>query len=172
MIPHWVMTTLRTLRDVPGVEGSFVFGPDGRLLARDLPAVLSDQLLSEVAGRLGILLEASGGGVAEVEAAHLTYADHALMVFRGPACSLGVLANPATNPSTLALGARLALRRLAEGLSPRAMSSSSSPLPGPPPVPRISGPPRPSSVRATSARPKKAPSKKKKKKRGGGIWGD
>ena len=47
------------LRDVEDVHGSFLIGGDGRLLARDLPAVFRDELFADVGPRLVRLRETS-----------------------------------------------------------------------------------------------------------------
>ena len=38
--------TLQSMRDVPGLQGSFVVSDLGRLLARDMPAVFGDEVLA------------------------------------------------------------------------------------------------------------------------------
>lgn len=42
---------LESLRDLPGLQGSFVVSDLGRLLARDMPAVFGDEVLAEVGPR-------------------------------------------------------------------------------------------------------------------------
>lgn len=42
---------LRLMRDVPGVAGSCLVDPDGRVLVRDLPPEIDDHLLTVVARR-------------------------------------------------------------------------------------------------------------------------
>ena len=43
--------TLQSMRDVPGLQGSFVVSDLGRLLARDMPALFADDVLAEVGPR-------------------------------------------------------------------------------------------------------------------------
>jgi predicted regulator of Ras-like GTPase activity (Roadblock/LC7/MglB family) len=43
---------LQAMRDVPGLQGSFVISDLGRLLARDMPALFGDDVLGEVGPRL------------------------------------------------------------------------------------------------------------------------
>jgi predicted regulator of Ras-like GTPase activity (Roadblock/LC7/MglB family) len=42
---------LQSMRDVPGLQGSFVVSDLGRLLARDMPALFADDVLAEVGPR-------------------------------------------------------------------------------------------------------------------------
>ncbi|MEM9193988.1 MAG: hypothetical protein AAGF12_32735 [Myxococcota bacterium] len=177
MIPRWVMQTLRSLRDVPGVQGSFVFAPDGRIMARDFPNFVADDMLEELAGRLGIIGEATKTGIGTTDSVFLSYPQHALAVYQGQGCVLAVLANPSTNPDTLQLGANIVLRNLAGG---RARAAVPNAIPRPPAIPSgfgtqrstpsdpqvSSGTPRSAGPTSRVAKPPAAVSKKKKK----GIW--
>jgi predicted regulator of Ras-like GTPase activity (Roadblock/LC7/MglB family) len=54
--------TLQSMRDVPGLQGSFVVSDLGRLLARDMPAVFGDEVLAEVGPRALRLRDTMGDG--------------------------------------------------------------------------------------------------------------
>ena len=50
------------MRDVPGLQGSFVVSDLGRLLARDMPALFGDDVLAEVGPRALRLRDTMGDG--------------------------------------------------------------------------------------------------------------
>jgi predicted regulator of Ras-like GTPase activity (Roadblock/LC7/MglB family) len=54
--------TLQSMRDVPGLQGSFVVSDLGRLLARDMPALFGDEVLAEVGPRALRLRDTMGDG--------------------------------------------------------------------------------------------------------------
>jgi predicted regulator of Ras-like GTPase activity (Roadblock/LC7/MglB family) len=54
--------TLQSMRDVPGLQGSFVVSDLGRLLARDMPALFADDVLAEVGPRALRLRDTMGDG--------------------------------------------------------------------------------------------------------------
>ena len=53
---------LQSMRDVPGVQGSFVVSDLGRLLARDMPALFGDDILGEAGPRALRLRETLADG--------------------------------------------------------------------------------------------------------------
>lgn len=53
---------LQSMRDVPGLQGSFVVSDLGRLLARDMPALFGDEVLAEVGPRALRLRDTMGDG--------------------------------------------------------------------------------------------------------------
>lgn len=71
---------LRTLKDVPGVEGSFVVSDLGRLLARDMPPVFGDDVLGEVGPRALRLRDTLGYAGEELDSAVIRYADYLLFI--------------------------------------------------------------------------------------------
>ncbi|HEY0714278.1 MAG TPA: roadblock/LC7 domain-containing protein [Polyangia bacterium] len=71
---------LSPLRDVPGVEGSFVVSDLGRLLARDMPPVFGDDVLGEVGPRALRLRDTLSYAGEELDAAIIRYADYYLFI--------------------------------------------------------------------------------------------
>jgi hypothetical protein len=66
--------SLATLKDVGGITGSFVCTPNGRLAAREIPALFEDDVLAEAGSRLVRMREAfaAGGDALEVGVAPLS----------------------------------------------------------------------------------------------------
>lgn len=105
---------LGTLRDVEGVQGSFVLSTRGELLARDLPAVLDDGLFAVVGPRIlrfHYALTAQGEDLCQVV---LRFAQHRLEVRPGASGFVCVLCDVNTNAAAL----RMAMALVARGLEP------------------------------------------------------
>jgi hypothetical protein len=69
--PHEV---LRLMRDVPGVAGSCLLDRDSRVLVRDLPADIGDDLLAEVGRRADAALTAAAQPLAGAAGVVLRFA--------------------------------------------------------------------------------------------------
>ena len=82
--------TLQSLRDVDGVQGSFVVAPSGALVAKDLPAIFDGELFSEVGPRIARLYETFLSGGEEMDACVLRYAEHKLYVRKLKAGMVGI----------------------------------------------------------------------------------
>jgi predicted regulator of Ras-like GTPase activity (Roadblock/LC7/MglB family) len=78
--PAETIGPLASLRDVPGVEGSFVVSDLGRLLARDMPPVFGDDVLGEVGPRALRLRDTLSYAGEELDAAMIRYADYLLFI--------------------------------------------------------------------------------------------
>jgi hypothetical protein len=104
--------TLQSLRDVPGVQGSFVVSDFGRLLARDMPAMFGDDILGEAGPRALRLRETLSHGGHDVQTCTLRYAD--FLVFVRPLRDglLCVLTGTDINPAVMKMALNLAIRRL------------------------------------------------------------
>ena len=77
-----VTGTLQTLRDIQGIQGSFVVGnDDGQLLARDLPRFIDESALAQVGPRICRLLEVIESEQ-PMESSALRFADHRLDIRR------------------------------------------------------------------------------------------
>jgi predicted regulator of Ras-like GTPase activity (Roadblock/LC7/MglB family) len=157
--------TLQSMRDVPGVQGSFVVSDFGRLLARDMPAMFGDDILGEAGPRALRLRETLSYGGQDVQACTLRYGD--FLVFVRPLRDglLCVLAGADINPAVMKMAMNLAIRRLnallsqsgAQALPPATGASATPAAPArlvtaatgavrPPPLPanaRRPHPPRP-----------------------------
>jgi predicted regulator of Ras-like GTPase activity (Roadblock/LC7/MglB family) len=107
---------LSTLKDVTGVQGSFVVSPEGTMLARDMSALFSDELLDELGSRLRRLVECFTAEGVEVVSCVLRYREHLVFVRSTPQAALCILSEPRVNMPALRMGASLVVRRLGAAL--------------------------------------------------------
>lgn len=102
---------LTGLRDVEEVQGSFLFGDEGELLARDLPAVFHAEIFAAVGPRLLRLREmfelAPSAGTLT-----LRFADHKLHVRAVGKKLLCVLTGSSVNGPALRMAMNLVARRV------------------------------------------------------------
>ncbi|MFZ5893302.1 MAG: hypothetical protein ACOY0T_19740 [Myxococcota bacterium] len=105
--------TLRGLRDVEGVFGSFVLSGTGQLFAKDLPAVFHDDVFTDTGPRVLRLCEAIERGGESLEGLVLRFADYRLHVRRSKERLLCVIANVDTNAAALRMALGLAATRVA-----------------------------------------------------------
>jgi predicted regulator of Ras-like GTPase activity (Roadblock/LC7/MglB family) len=105
-------SALQSMRDVRGVQGSFVVSDFGRLLARDMPAMFGDDILGEAGPRALRLRETLGYGGKEVEGCTLRYTDFFVFVRPLRDGLLCVVAGAETNPAVMKMAMNLAIRRL------------------------------------------------------------
>ena len=141
MTQQRLMLVLRTLRDVPGVLGSFVWRRDGQVIASDVPAACTPSTLAAVAVRLQRLCEclASHADPAEpFQGVSVTYPDHELQVCGVQWASLAVLLSGQTNRSVLQLALEPCLHDLLQLGAAMRPAGSAGPL-----RPRPSAPPPP-----------------------------
>ena len=104
------LDVLHSLKDIDGVYGSFVVDRDGRLRARDLPAVFDDAALGDSGPRIVRLWEV----VAEDEAPEYTlieFAEYWLFIRPVPGGSLCVVVPPNVNVFALRMAANLVAKR-------------------------------------------------------------
>ena len=107
-----VVDTLKTLRDIKGVQGSFVVrAQDGRVLGRDLPAVIDDAILARVGPRIDRLLNIVDSQT-PTETIAMRFGDHRLDVKRMPAAHLCVLAEASVSAPALRMAVKLVSRKL------------------------------------------------------------
>ena len=150
--------SLRTLRDVEGVFGSFVISGSGTLVSKDLPAVFDNDLLAEVGPRITRLYETFATGGDELESVMLRYFEHKLYLRKMAWGLLGILSSIEVNLPALRMVGNLVARRI----DPEVAATISRP-----PVPRVTpAPPRvamkpsatspPPPVRATTPPPPQA----------------
>ena len=72
------MQLLRSLRDVEGVVGSFIWHKVDGLLVRDMPVYFESAILNEVGPRIDRIYEAFRGAGDELDGATLSYAEYKL----------------------------------------------------------------------------------------------
>jgi predicted regulator of Ras-like GTPase activity (Roadblock/LC7/MglB family) len=130
-----ILNTLGALRDVGGIQGSFVVSRSGALLAKDLPAVFDDGLFAVVGPRIARLhetLASENEGLAHVV---MRFSEHKLHLRSAPFGFLCALSELGINVSALKMALTLVARRLepefAAGAAPRANALGPSSPPPP-----------------------------------------
>lgn len=131
--------TLRTLRDVQGVYGSFVVSSNGVLVARDLPTIFDGDLFAALGPRVTRLYETIGSGGDELESCMLRYGEHKVYLRRIAWGVIGVLSTVAVNMPALRMVSNLVIRKIDPEV--HAASSPSVLPPAAPPPRTISRPP-------------------------------
>jgi predicted regulator of Ras-like GTPase activity (Roadblock/LC7/MglB family) len=147
-------SVLATLRDLPGVQGSFVCGSDGTCVCRDMPAYFDGEALAEVGPRAVRVLELWADGTDGVECV-LRYADHRLYLRGLEQGVLCMLVGPEVNLPSMRTAAAMVARRLGPGVSRPPDAAASPPGPESPLEPAQSGPP-PAPARDEPRRPPRA----------------
>jgi predicted regulator of Ras-like GTPase activity (Roadblock/LC7/MglB family) len=156
--------SLRTLRDVQGVYGSFVIAGTGALVASDLPAAFDGDLFEEVGPRVMRLYETFLSGAEELDACMLRFAEHKIYLRKMTWGVIGILSAVAVNMPALRMVANLVIRKidpevvpsLRPTLPPVAIEVPKTP---PPPValPTVSVATAPASFRPPAPRPVERP---------------
>ncbi len=104
--------SLRTLRDVQGVYGSFVIASTGALVASDLPAAFDGDLFEEVGPRVVRLYETFLSGAEELDACMLRFAEHKIYLRKMTWGVIGILSQVAVNMPALRMVANLVIRKI------------------------------------------------------------
>ncbi len=123
---------LSALRDVDGVVGSFLVGPEGALLARDLPQMFDDQLLDEIGPRIRRITDGLSETGENPGCVVLHFGDHKLWLKPADEFTLCVLAAVQVNRPALRMALTLVARRVAPLLaagSELGFASFATPLP-------------------------------------------
>jgi predicted regulator of Ras-like GTPase activity (Roadblock/LC7/MglB family) len=133
-----LVTSLATLKDVAGIMGSFVFADDGRLVAREIPAMFDDTALAEASGRLTRLRDTFAAVGDRLDVAVVRFRDHKLYLKALGAGMLCILAEGGVNMPALRMAANLVGRRIVPALEraaqePAPLAAASPPSPRPPP---------------------------------------
>jgi predicted regulator of Ras-like GTPase activity (Roadblock/LC7/MglB family) len=120
--------TLRTLRDVQGVYGSFVIAGTGALVASDLPAVFDAELFEEVGPRITRLYETFLSGGEELDSCMLRFAEQKIYLRKMTWGVIGILSAVAVNMPALRMVANLVIRKIDPEVVP-SLRPTVSPLP-------------------------------------------
>jgi predicted regulator of Ras-like GTPase activity (Roadblock/LC7/MglB family) len=120
-----VRDSLATLKDVGGVVGSFVCTPNGRLVSREIPAMIDDDALAEAGSRFVRFREAFAAGGDELEVALARFEDHGIYMKVVGNSLLLILIQGAVNVPALRMAANLVGRRI----GPAVAQAESAPLP-------------------------------------------
>jgi predicted regulator of Ras-like GTPase activity (Roadblock/LC7/MglB family) len=143
--------SLGTLKDVSGILGSFVFTQEGRLIAREIPALFDDTALSEASGRLTRLCDTFAAVGDRLDVAIVRFRDHKLYLKALGPGMLCIVAEGGVNMPALRMAANLVGRRIAPVLeravvepppvpsAPRAPTESRSDIIAPPGMRRFRG---------------------------------
>ncbi len=107
-------SVLAGLRDVRGTVGSFFVSDEGRVLARDLPPVFSDEILAEAAQRIVRLTDAFAAGGDEVVFCRVRFGEHLLCLRPSHPGVLCAFATPEAQMLAMRMGLGLAAQRLAK----------------------------------------------------------
>ncbi len=155
-----VIDSLKALRDVDGVLGSFVVDADGALLARDLSQLFDDNVLSDVGPRIKRMTDGLSESGEVPSSVVLHFKDHKLWLRPIDDCMLCVLGAPQVNRPALRMALTLISRRVAAQL-PAEQAQAALPPVGESPVAKapetlISVAPASSTPPPASAAPKKA----------------
>ena len=116
---------LASLRDVAGVEGSWLLGVNGQVHARDLSALYPDSILESLGTRFVQMTDAAADHLPGcTEDLFLRFDSRTLFLRRVGPLVLVVLTLPTTNPQSLRIGVHLVFRQLT--------APPSAPAPAPP----------------------------------------
>jgi hypothetical protein len=112
-MPADAKATLVGLRDIRGVEGSFLLLlPEGRVVTRESMPMLSDDSLTETGRRLSNVFGALGSACPAADELLLRFDGMSLFTRRGTHVLLGVLATDTASLPALRMASNLVLRQL------------------------------------------------------------
>jgi len=132
--------SLRTLRDVQGVFGSFVLSGTGSLVSKDLPAVFDEAVFEEVGPRITRLYETFSTGGEDLDSVMLRYFEHKLYLRKMAWGILGILSGTQINLPALRMAGNLVARRIDPDV---AATVSRAPSPPVRPTPSVRSDPGP-----------------------------
>jgi hypothetical protein len=125
--------TLRNLRDVQGVYGSFVIAGTGSLVAKDLPPLYDGQVFAELGPRITRFYETFLSLGEELDACIFRYEDHKLYLRRMTWGLIGVVSGLSVNMPALRMVANLVVRRIDPEVVP-SLRPIAPPTTAPPPA--------------------------------------
>ena len=112
-----MQTTLASLKDIPGVVGSFVLDPQGGLVAKEMPAVYAAAIFPELGRRLVSVGEVLEQQTAAFQELLLKFEGSWLFVRRTTQCMLSVLVAETVNYPALRMATNVALKQLSDQLA-------------------------------------------------------
>lgn len=147
--------TLHALKDVQGIQGSFVMNDEGRLLAMEMPSLYDESLFGDVGSRLERLSETFSSLGEEMDTCMVRFQDHILSLKQFPTGgSLCILSDATVNLPALRMATNLAQRRLAAEVpkaEPLSAAAAAVPAPAPAPPPVAAAAPQPEPVAVATA---------------------
>jgi predicted regulator of Ras-like GTPase activity (Roadblock/LC7/MglB family) len=134
-----VRVSLATLKDVAGITGSFVCSQEGRLVAREIPSLFEDVVLSEAGSRLVRVGETFAASGDELEMAVIRYGEHRVYLKSLAGGLLCIVVAGPVNMPALRMAANLVARRIGPAVARvrndlPALPPDKPPLNDPPPV--------------------------------------
>lgn len=108
---------LASLKDIPGVVGSFALTPQGALVVKEMPAVYSAEIFPELGRRLVSVGEVLEQQTAAFQELLLKFEGSWLFVRRSTHCLLSVLVAETVNYPALRMATNVALRQLGDQLA-------------------------------------------------------
>jgi predicted regulator of Ras-like GTPase activity (Roadblock/LC7/MglB family) len=127
VLSEGVRATLVTLKDLVGIAGSFVCTQNGRLVAREIPALFEDAVLAEAGSRLVRVGETFAAGGDDLEAAVIRYGDHRLYLKVVTGGMLCIVIVGDVNMPALRMAANLVGRRIAPAVAKAQEETSAMP---------------------------------------------
>lgn len=112
-----MQTILASLKDIPGVVGSFVLNPQGGLVAKEMPAVYPVAIFPEMGRRLVSVGEVLEQQTAAFQELLLKFEGSWLFVRRTTQCLLSVLVAETVNYPALRMATNVALKQLADKMA-------------------------------------------------------
>lgn len=109
-----MQAVLSSLKDIPGVLGSFVLTPQGALAMRDMPAVYPDQIFPDMGRRLATIGEVVDTQVGPIKELILKFEGCWLFVRHTAECLLSVLVSEEVNFPALKMATNVALKQVIE----------------------------------------------------------
>lgn len=135
---------LASLRDIPGVFGSFVVTETGQLAARDLPTVYADDLFADIGRRLISISDALEPQVPAHHELVIRFDGYSMVMRKSEGIILTVMAGDTVNVPALKMALTLTLRHLASAPLTADIPPAIIPAPLPPtPLPVAPPPPDP-----------------------------
>jgi hypothetical protein len=120
--------SLTSLRDIPGVFGSFLLTPEGELSARDMPQMYQDATFADIGRRLRGIAETAASAVRGYHEILAKFNGYWLLSKLTPNGTLNVVAAETVNFPALRMATNVAIRHLtAEPLKPLAPAAATSP---------------------------------------------
>lgn len=113
-----IQKTLLALKDVQGIQGSFVLNGEGKLLAMEMPSLFEATSFVELGPRIERLAESFSALGEEMESCMVRFSDHMLYVKQfGKGGALCILTTAGVNLPALKMAINLAHRRLASEIA-------------------------------------------------------
>jgi predicted regulator of Ras-like GTPase activity (Roadblock/LC7/MglB family) len=103
---------LTSLRDVAGVEGSFLVNSTGALAAWNMPAVVQEEILDEAGVKLGRLRQAFAVAGQQLDFCTVRFANYKLCLKASDLGIICVLTRPDVNLAALRLALKMVLARI------------------------------------------------------------